>query len=90
MPFRNYSQFTSGALKIMTTAYDAVIAKLDIAPSDPRNSQIASKIVRLVSEGETDVTILCDKTCAAEQVATQLAVSFFSWYWPRGRAASSF
>ena len=64
MPFRNYSQFTSGTLKIMATAYDAVIAKLGIASSDPRTSQIAAKIASLVSEGETDVTKLCDKTCA--------------------------
>ena len=64
MPFSGYKQFNSGALKIMTDAYDAAIAKLGIPPSDPRTSQIAAHIVLLASEGERDVTKLCEKACA--------------------------
>lgn len=64
MPFRNYTQFDTDALQIMTAAYDTVVAKLGIPTSDPRTSQIAAKIVGLVSEGITDVAVLCEKTYA--------------------------
>jgi hypothetical protein len=64
MPFSGYKQFNSGALQIMTDAYDAVIARLAIPPSDPRTAEIAAHIVALASEGETDAARLCDKACA--------------------------
>ena len=63
MPFRQYTQFNAGVLHTISTAYDSVIARLGIPPSDPRTSQIATKIVTLVSDGEYDVAILCNKTC---------------------------
>jgi hypothetical protein len=64
MPFQKYKQFDTGAMQVMTAAYDAVIAKLGIPSSDPRTSWIAAKIVALASEGEADVDTLCVKTCA--------------------------
>jgi hypothetical protein len=35
MPFRNYSQFDSAALDVMTAAYDAVVARLQLKNDDP-------------------------------------------------------
>jgi hypothetical protein len=64
MPFRSYTQFNSEALRVMTDAYDAVVAQFGILPSDPRTAKIAAYIVALVSEGETNAATLCKKACA--------------------------
>ena len=64
MPFTGYKHVGPGALEVMTKVYDAVIGKLNIPPNDPRTSQIAARIVALVSAGESDVAALSDKVCA--------------------------
>jgi hypothetical protein len=61
MPFRNYTQFDTETLKVMTTAYDAVVARLKLQPNDPRTGRLAAKIVTLVSDGERNVGKLTDQ-----------------------------
>jgi hypothetical protein len=64
MPLRNDTQFNVSTLQAMSAAYDAAIAKLGITLPDPRTAKIATKIVALVSSGESDPAALCDKVCA--------------------------
>jgi hypothetical protein len=64
VPFGDYKEFTPETLRVMSAAYDAALAKLDISHPDPRTSKIASKIVALIYEGERDPTVLADKACA--------------------------
>jgi hypothetical protein len=65
MPFSNYKQFDSDALVVMSAAYDAAIAKLGIAVSDPRTGKVANQIITLFAEGNHDAGSICEKTCAA-------------------------
>ena len=51
-------------LRVMSEAYDAVLARLGIKPNDPRSSVVASQIVTPVYEGERNPTTLRDKVCA--------------------------
>jgi hypothetical protein len=64
VPFRNYSQFNTDALVIMTDAYDAAVAKLGIQPTDPRTAELASKIVTLFTQGEREAAALAEKASA--------------------------
>jgi len=64
MPFRDYSNFDAAALKAMTAAYDAAIAKLGIKTDDPLTSNIAARIAALASEGQRDPVKLCDQASA--------------------------
>jgi hypothetical protein len=64
MPFRDYTQFKLGTLRVMTHAYDEVIAKLGIPPGDPRTAKLAAYIVALVSDGEMNPAVLSEKACA--------------------------
>jgi hypothetical protein len=61
MPFRNYSQFDSAALKVMTAAYDAVVARLQLKSDDPLTGKLAAKIASLAAEGERDVGKLTEQ-----------------------------
>ena len=61
MPFHHYSAFDDAALKAMTAAYDAAIAKLAIKAGDPLTSTIAGRIAALAANGERDPAKLCDK-----------------------------
>ena len=51
MPFRNYSQFDTAALNVMTAAYDAVVARLQLKSDDPLTGKLAAKIANLAAEG---------------------------------------
>ena len=64
MPFRDYSHFDDAALKAMSAAYDAAIAKLGIKTADPLTGNIAARIAALASEGERDPAKLCDQAIA--------------------------
>jgi hypothetical protein len=61
MPFRNYTQFDSAALKIMTAAYDAAVARLKIKSDNPLTGKLAAKIASLAAEGERDVGKLTEE-----------------------------
>jgi len=61
MPFRNYTQFDSAALKAMTAAYDAVVARLQLKSNDPLTGKLAAKIANLAAEGERDVGKLTEQ-----------------------------
>ena len=61
MPFRDYTQFDSATLQKMTSAYDAVITRLDIKSDDPRTGRLAVKIAALAAEGERDVGRLTER-----------------------------
>lgn len=65
VPFRDYSGFNAATLQIMTAAYDAAVAKLNIKSSDPRTSQLAAAIAALAAEGERDPEKLCERALAA-------------------------
>jgi hypothetical protein len=64
MPFRDYSGFDDAALKAMSAAYDAAIAKLGVKLDDPLTSKIAVRIAALASEGQRDSTKMCDEAVA--------------------------
>jgi len=64
MPLRDYSGFDEAALKAMSAAYDAAIAKLGLGSDDPLTSNIAARIASLASEGQRDPTKLCDEAVA--------------------------
>ena len=64
MPFPDYSNFDAAALKAMTAAHDAAIAKLAIKTDDPLRSNIAARIAALASEGQRDPVKLCDQAIA--------------------------
>ena len=61
MPFRNYSQFDSATLNVMTAAYDAVVARLQLKNNDPLTGKLAAKIASLAAEGERDVGKLTEQ-----------------------------
>ena len=61
MPFRNYPQFDTETLKVMTTAYDAVAARLKLVPDDPRSGKLASMIVQLAKAGILDPEKLAEQ-----------------------------
>ena len=69
MPFRNYTQFDSAALKAMTTAYDAVVARLRLKSDDPLTGKLAAKIANL-AEGQRDVGKLTEEKYEAEVART--------------------
>jgi hypothetical protein len=61
MPFRNYTQFDSGTLDIMKSAYDAVVRRLNLNSDDPLTGKLAAKIAALAAEGERDVGKLTER-----------------------------
>jgi hypothetical protein len=61
MPFRDYTQFDTETLRVMTAAYDAVVARLNIQSGDPLTSKLATKIVALADAGERDVGKLTEQ-----------------------------
>lgn len=61
MPFRNETQFDTETRKTMTTAYDAVVAKLRLKSTDPRTGKLAILIVQLVKAGVLDVDKLSEQ-----------------------------
>jgi hypothetical protein len=42
MPFRQYAQFDTDMLKVMTEAHHTVAARLELIPADPRTGKLAS------------------------------------------------
>jgi hypothetical protein len=64
VPFRDYSYFDDEALRAMSKAYDAAMAKLAIKQGDPVTSNLAAIIAALASEGERDPAKLCEKAVA--------------------------
>jgi hypothetical protein len=67
VPFRDYSGFSAETLRVMTAAYDAAMAKLQIKVGDPRTSNIAAKIAALAAEGERDPAKLCEQAIAKDK-----------------------
>lgn len=55
MPFRNYTQFDSAALNVMTAAYDAAVARLQLNSDNPLTGKLAAKIASRAAERERDV-----------------------------------
>lgn len=64
MPFRNFKDFDYEMLQTMTAAYDAVVAKLNLKPTDPRTGRLAIRIVELARAGVLDVDKLADQARA--------------------------
>ena len=58
MPFRDVKPgtFTSATLALMREAFDQVCKNLNLGEADPRRSELATILIRLASEGETDLT----------------------------------
>ena len=67
MPFRNYTQFDTATLDIMQKAYDAVVARRNLASTDPRTGKLAAKIAELVAAGITDLEKLTEQAASALQ-----------------------
>jgi hypothetical protein len=61
MPFRNETEFTTANIQQMTAAYDSVVAKLKLAPDDPRRGKLATLIVQLAKAGVVDADKLADQ-----------------------------
>ena len=64
MPFRNYPEIDIETAKVMTEAYDLVIARLKLKPEDPRTGKLASLIVSLAKAGVRDPERLADQARA--------------------------
>lgn len=64
MPFRNETQFTTAHIQEMTAAYDSLVAKLKLAPDDPRRGKLAALIVQLAKAGVVDAERLADQARA--------------------------
>jgi hypothetical protein len=62
MPFRNYHQFDTATVRLMTEAYDAALLHLGISGADPMSGEIAAAIAMLADSGERDPDALCAKT----------------------------
>ena len=61
MPFRNYTQFDTATLNVMTAAYDAAVARLQLKSDNPLTGKLAAKIASLAAEGERDVGKLTEQ-----------------------------
>jgi hypothetical protein len=64
MPFRSETEFNGETLRIMTAAYDAVVARLRLKPEDPRTGKLATIIVQLAKAGVLNVDRLADQARA--------------------------
>jgi hypothetical protein len=62
MPFRNYRQFDTETVSLMTEAYDAALLQLGISGTDPMSGEIAAQIAMLADGGERDPGVLIAKT----------------------------
>jgi hypothetical protein len=58
MPFRNYHQFDSATVRLMTEACDAALLQLGITGTDPMSGEIAAEIALLADAGERDPGVL--------------------------------
>jgi hypothetical protein len=61
MPFRDFSGFDLETVKVMTEAYDSVVARLQLKPDDPRTGKLATIIVQLAKAGVVDPERLADQ-----------------------------
>lgn len=64
MPFRNFEDIDLETVRLMTEAYDSVVAQLRLKPDDPRTGKLAVLIVQLAKAGVRDVRILADQARA--------------------------
>lgn len=65
MPFRKYHpEFDLETVKMMTKAYDLVVAQLQLKPEDPRTGKLATLIVQLAKAGVVDPERLADQARA--------------------------
>jgi hypothetical protein len=68
MPFRNYHQFDSATVRLMTEACDAALLQLGITGTDPMSGEIAAEIALLADAGERDPGVLSAKALERMQV----------------------
>jgi hypothetical protein len=61
MPFRNYHQFDTATVRLMTEAYDAGLLQLGISGTDPMSGAPAAEIAKLADEGERRPAALCSE-----------------------------
>jgi hypothetical protein len=54
MPFRDVQDIDYDTRTNMTQAFEAVCERLKLAPDDTERSEVAFKIIELVSRGEKD------------------------------------
>jgi hypothetical protein len=64
MPFRHQHEFTTETVQAMTAAHDAVVARLNLKPDDPRRGKLVSLIVQLAKAGVLGPEKLADQARA--------------------------
>ena len=64
MPFRQETEFSSETARAMTAAHDAVVARLNLKPDDPRRGKLVRLIVQLAKAGVVDPERLADQARA--------------------------
>jgi len=75
-----HAAFDDSAVKVMTTAYEAVLWELGLADrSNPLTEIIAKKIIELAVDGERDPERLCELALQAIQADAA------NWTWPPDR-----
>jgi hypothetical protein len=65
MPFRKETEFNTETVRAMTAAHDAVVARLNLKPNDPRRGKLVSLIVQLAKAGVVDPKRLADQARAS-------------------------
>jgi hypothetical protein len=65
VPFRDYTQFDAPTLLTMREAYDTVVARRQLKPTDPLTGKLAVLIAQLVAAGITDLDKLTEQAASA-------------------------